>query len=130
MEKKLRMQQFTLDDFLDQMDQLKKMGPLDQIIGMLPGVTPKIMNNLQFDEKKIVNIEAIIKSMTKQERNTPSIINSSRKKRIAAGSGTTVQDINKLLRDFENMKNDKIIRQYRKGGKKPEGFSYTLLRIA
>lgn len=104
MEKKLRMQQFTLDDFLDQMDQLKKMGPLDQIIGMLPGVTPKIMNNLQFDEKKIVNIEAIIKSMTKQERNTPSIINSSRKKRIAAGSGTTVQDINKLLRDFENMK--------------------------
>lgn len=80
MEKKLRMQQFTLDDFLDQMEQLKKMGPLDQIIGMLPGISPKAMGNLQFDEKKLVNIEAIIKSMTKQERNTPSIINSSRKK--------------------------------------------------
>jgi signal recognition particle subunit SRP54 len=119
MEKKLRMQQFTLDDFLDQMDQLKKMGPLDQIIGMLPGVTPKIMNNLQFDEKKIVNIEAIIKSMTKQERNTPSIINSSRKKRIAAGSGTTVQDINKLLRDFENMKKMiKSLDNTGRGGKK------------
>lgn len=124
MEKKLRMQQFTLDDFLDQMDQLKKMGPLDQLIGMLPGVTPKVMNNLQFDEKKIVHIEAIIKSMTKQERNTPSIISSSRKKRIAAGSGTTIQDINRLLRDFENMK--KLIKSLDntgRGGKNPmKGF--------
>lgn len=104
MEKKLRLQQFTLDDFLDQMEQLKKMGPLDQIIGMLPGINTKSMKNLQVDEGKFVSMGAIIRSMTKQERNNPSIINSSRKKRIAAGSGTSIQDINRLLRDFENMK--------------------------
>ena len=122
MEKKLRMQQFTLEDFLEQMEQLKKMGPLEQIVGMLPGLTPKGMNNLQFDEKKIVNMEAIIKSMTKQERNTPSIINSSRRKRIAAGSGTTIQDINRLLRDFENMKKlIKTLDSTGRGGKKNLG---------
>lgn len=104
LEKKLRTQQFTLDDFLEQMEQLKKMGPLEQIINMLPGVTPKMMKNIQVDEKKLVHTEAIIKSMTKEERNNPSIIDYSRKKRIAAGSGTTIQDVNRLLRDFENMK--------------------------
>ncbi|NSW91071.1 MAG: signal recognition particle protein [Firmicutes bacterium] len=115
MEKKLRMQQFTLDDFLVQMQQLKKMGPLDQIISMIPGVTPKAMNNMQIDEKKLVYMEAIINSMTKEERNNPSIINYSRKKRIAAGSGTSIQEVNRLLRDFENMK--KMIRNLDNIGK-------------
>jgi len=104
MEKKLRMQQFTLEDFLEQMQQLKKMGPLEQIIGMLPGINQKMMKNIQIDEKKLIHMEAIINSMTRVERNNPSIIDYSRRKRIATGSGTSIQDVNKLLRDFDNMK--------------------------
>jgi signal recognition particle subunit SRP54 len=104
LEKKLRMQQFTLDDFLEQMLQLKKMGPLDQVLGMMPGMNQKVMKNVQIDEKKLVYMEAIINSMTKQERNDPSIIDYGRRKRIAAGSGTSIQEVNRLLRDFDNMK--------------------------
>jgi signal recognition particle subunit SRP54 len=104
MEKKMRTQQFTLEDFLDQMQQLKKMGPLNQVLGMLPGVNANAMKDVDIDEKKMSHVEAIIKSMTKQERNEPSVINGSRRKRIAAGSGTTVQEVNKLLKDFEQMK--------------------------
>lgn len=104
MEKKLRTQQFTLEDFLDQMQQLKQMGPLSQVLGMLPGMNSKILSNVEVDEKKLVHLEAIIKSMTPQERRDPSIINGSRRKRIAAGSGTTVQEVNALLKQFEEMK--------------------------
>ncbi len=104
MERKIRSQQFTLEDFLDQMQQLKKMGPLDQVLGMLPGMNSKALQNVEVDEKKMGHVEAIIKSMTFKERNEPSIINFSRRKRIAAGSGTTIQEINKLLKDFEEMK--------------------------
>ena len=104
LEKKMRTQQFTLDDFLDQMQQLKKMGPLNQVLGMLPGVNAKDLQNVDVDEKKMSHVEAIIKSMTRHERNEPSILNGSRRKRIAAGSGTTIQEVNKLLKDFEEMK--------------------------
>ncbi|ACM60070.1 signal recognition particle subunit FFH/SRP54 (srp54) [Caldicellulosiruptor bescii] len=104
LEKKLRSMQFTLEDFLDQLKQIKKMGSLSQIISMIPGV--KLKGDVDFDagEKELKKIEAIINSMTKEERQDPSIINSSRKRRIAMGSGTTVQDVNRLLRQFEDMK--------------------------
>lgn len=104
MEKKMRTQQFTLEDFLDQMQQVKKMGPLNQVLGMIPGMNTKALENVEVDEKKMAHVEAIIKSMTKHERNDPNIINGSRRKRIAAGSGTTIQEVNKLLKDFEEMK--------------------------
>ncbi len=104
MEKKLRTQQFTLDDFLDQMQQVKKMGPLNQVLGMLPGMNSKALKNIEVDEKKMGHVEAIIKSMTAKERNDPGIINGSRRKRIAAGSGTTIQEVNSLLKQFEEMK--------------------------
>jgi signal recognition particle subunit SRP54 len=104
LERKMRTQQFTLDDFLDQMQQIKKMGPLNQILGMVPGLNANALKNVDIDEKKMVHFEAIIQSMTKKERQDPSIINGSRRKRIAKGSGTTVQQVNRLLKDFENMK--------------------------
>lgn len=119
MEKKLRTQQFTLDDFLDQMQQVKKMGPLNQVLGMIPGMNAKNMQNVQVDEKKMIHIEAIIKSMTRGERNEPHIINGSRRKRIAAGSGTTIQEVNRLLKEFEEMKKlmKMMSEQGRRGGK-------------
>lgn len=104
LEKKIRSQQFTFDDFLEQLDQMKNLGPLDQILGMIPGVNSKQLKNLNVDEKEIVKIEAIIKSMTKEERNNPSIINSSRRRRIAQGSGTSVQEVNRLLKQFKETK--------------------------
>lgn len=104
LEKKMRTQQFTLDDFLDQMEQLKKMGPLSQVLGMIPGMDNKLIASTGADEKAMRHMEAIIKSMTKKERSNPSIINASRKKRIASGSGTSIQEINRLLRSFEQMK--------------------------
>lgn len=109
MQKKMLSQQFTLDDFLDQMQQVKKMGPINDILKMLPGVDTAKFGNVKIDEKQITHTEAIIKSMTKEERNNPSIINSSRKKRIAKGSGTNIQDVNKLLSGFEQSK--KLMKQ-------------------
>lgn len=103
-ERKLRTQQFTLDDFLEQMQQVKKMGPMNQILGMMPGMNSKAMKDIDVDEKKMSHVEAIIKSMTAKERNDPSIINGSRRKRIAAGSGTTVQEVNRLLKQFDEMR--------------------------
>ncbi|HEY8422629.1 MAG TPA: signal recognition particle protein [Thermoclostridium sp.] len=104
LEKKLRTQQFTLDDFLDQLQQIKKMGPISQFLGMLPGMNNKALKDIQVDEKQMVYVEAIIQSMTKKERENPSIINSSRKKRIAEGSGTSIQQVNQLLKQFESVK--------------------------
>lgn len=116
MEKKLRTQQFTLDDFLDQMQQVKKMGPIDQVLGMIPGMNTKALKNINVDEKKMGRVEAIIKSMTVKERTDPSIINGSRRKRIAAGSGTTIQDVNSLLKQFAEMK--KMMKMLNDAGKK------------
>lgn len=116
MEKRLRTQQFTLDDFLEQMQQVKKMGPLNQVLGMIPGMNAKNMQNVEVDEKKMVHIEAIIKSMTSGERSEPHILNGSRRKRIATGSGTTIQEVNRLLREFEEMK--KLIKMMSEQGKR------------
>lgn len=110
MEKKFREQSFTLDDFLDQMHQIKKMGNIEQLLGMIPGMKAGALKEAQFDEKQMARIEAIILSMTKQERERPEIINGSRRKRIAKGSGTTVEDVNKLLKQFEQMK--KTMKQF------------------
>ena len=104
LEEKIRKQTFTLDDYLDQFAQIKKMGSMEQIMGMIPGIKPSQMQDAKIDEKLMARTEAIIKSMTKQEREKPEIINANRKKRIAAGSGTTVEDVNKLLRQFEQIR--------------------------
>ncbi len=105
MESKIRKMQLNFDDYLEQMQQIKKMGPLNQILGMIPGMDTKSFGNVDVDQKKMDRMEAIIKSMTKKERLDPSIINGSRRKRIATGSGTTVQDVNSLIKGFEGMKN-------------------------
>ncbi len=104
LEKKIREQSFDLNDYLDQLDQMKKMGPLENMIKLLPGVDTKALKNAKVDEKKMAHIEAIIKSMTKEEREKPEIINAGRKKRIADGSGTQVYEVNQLLKQFEQMR--------------------------
>jgi signal recognition particle subunit SRP54 len=114
LEKKFREQTFTLDDYLDQFEQMKKMGSLEQILEMLPGVKPGAMKDAKLDEKQMPRLEAIIKSMTKKERTKPEIINASRKKRIAAGSGTKVEDVNKLLKNFDETR--KLMKQFMGGG--------------
>lgn len=102
LEKKLRKQEFTLEDFLDQLQQMKSMGPLDQLIGMIPGLNKQLKGmKPEIDEKEMAHVEAIIKSMTMEERRNPTLLNGSRKKRIARGSGTRVQDVNRLVKQFE-----------------------------
>jgi len=118
MEKKLRQQQFTLEDFRDQMVQLRSMGSLDEIMNMLPegaGI-PKEIKQMSLNEKSLKRVEAIIGSMTREERYNPSILNSSRRRRIALGSGTTVQDVNRLLNQFNQMQ--KMFKQMNAAGKK------------
>ncbi|MEZ0536186.1 signal recognition particle protein [Caldicellulosiruptoraceae bacterium PP1] len=110
LEKKLKSMQFDLNDFLEQLKQIKKMGPLSSVISMIPGIKIQKDANLDEGEKELKKIEAIINSMTLKERENPSIINSSRKRRIALGSGTQVQDINKLLKQFDDMK--KLMKQF------------------
>ena len=109
LEERLRANKFTLADFYDQMQQLKSMGSLQDIMGMIPGVDAKALSGASIDEKAMARTAAIIQSMTPKERENPEIIGSSRKKRIAAGSGVTVIDVNKLLRQFEAMQ--KMMRQ-------------------
>lgn len=105
LEEKFRTSTFTFDDFLEQMTQVKQMGPLDEILKMLPGANKiKGLENAKVDEGQMDRVEAIIYSMTKKEKTTPEIINANRKKRIAKGSGTTIQDVNRLLKQFEDMK--------------------------
>lgn len=119
LEEKMRSATFTFDDFLDQMEQVKSMGPLEDLLGMLPGANKmKGLKNVQIDEKQLVHVEAIIKSMTKKERLDPSIMNASRKKRIAKGAGRPVSEVNRLLKQFEEMK--KMMKQMSgmQGGKK------------
>ena len=110
MEKKLREQTFTLEDFLLQLRQLKKMGNLEQILGMMPGVNTSALKDANIDEKQTAKTEAIVLSMTKQERMDPSVIGGSRRRRIAKGSGTTVEDVNRLLKQFDQMK--KLMKQF------------------
>ncbi len=102
LERKLRKEDFTLEQFLEQLQQIKKLGSLESILGMLPGMGQlKKMQDVKIDEKEMAHVEAIIQSMTKEERRNPAILNGSRRKRIAVGSGTRVQDVNRLLKQFE-----------------------------
>lgn len=116
LEKKLRRQEFTLEDFYDQLQQIKNMGPLEELIKMMPGMSGKAMKGLTVDEHALIYIEAIINSMTPEERCRPNIINGSRRKRIAMGSGTSVQEVNKLLNQFQMMQ--KMVKKMSKFGLK------------
>ncbi len=122
LEKKMREQTFTLTDYLDQLHQLKKMGNLEQLMGMIPGMKAGALKDAKIDEKMMAHTEAIILSMTPKERNNPDIINGSRRKRIANGSGTSVEEVNKLLKQFDQMK--KMMKQFTNMGKigKKRGF--------
>jgi len=110
LEQKILKARFTLDDYLDQMRQMKKMGPLQDLLKMVPGVNAQALNNVNIDERKIDRIEAMITSMTKAERANPSILNSSRKKRVADGSGTKIQEVNMFLKQFDQMQ--KMMKQF------------------
>lgn len=115
LEKKLRKNQFTLEDFRDQMIQIRKMGSITDLIGMIPGMGKlKQMKNLDVDDKEFIRIEAIINSMTPTERRQYSIINGSRRKRIAKGSGTKVQDVNRLIKNYAQVM--KMMKKFNKGG--------------
>ena len=119
LEKKLRSQKLTLTDFYDQLSQMKKMGSMEEMLAMIPGVNKSALAGAKIDEKAIAHTEAIIQSMTPKERDNPSIINFSRKKRIAAGCGLKVEDINRLLKQFEMMqKMSKQMMGIQKRGKK------------
>jgi signal recognition particle subunit SRP54 len=124
LEQKMRTASFTFDDFLEQLGQVRNMGPLDELLKMMPGANKiKGLNNLQVDEKQISHVEAIIKSMTKEEKSRPEVINAGRRKRIAKGSGTSVQEVNRLLKQFDDMK--KMMKQMsgmQQKGKKKGGF--------
>jgi signal recognition particle subunit SRP54 len=117
LEKKMKSDSFTFDDFLDSLSQVRSMGPLDELIKMMPGANKiKGLNNMKVDEKQIAHVEAIIKSMTKQEKEHPEIINSGRRKRIAKGSGRTVPEVNRLLKQFDDMR--KMMKQMTNMGQK------------
>ena len=120
LEKKIRESTFTLEDYLDQFKQLRKMGNLDQLIAMMPGVNRSAMKDVSVDEAQLARTEAIILSMTPAERTNPDLLNGSRRKRIAAGSGSSVEDVNRLLRQFEQTK--KMMKQFSAmDGKGPRG---------
>ncbi|MCR5611460.1 MAG: signal recognition particle protein [Clostridiales bacterium] len=122
---KLRRNEFTLDDFLDQFEQVKNMGSLDELMGMIPGLNTSKLKGAQVDTKAVGHMEAIIKSMTKAERAKPELLNASRKRRIAKGSGTSVQEVNRLLNQFEQSR--QMMKQltggrFKKKGKGNKGF--------
>lgn len=114
-ERKLRTGKVTLEDFMEQMRQVRKMGPISQILGMMPGMGK--LKGVEVDEKQLDRVEAIVRSMTPQERRRPEIINGSRRQRIAAGSGTTPQEVNQLLTQFKQMQ--KLMKRFGKGGRSP-----------
>lgn len=136
LERKMRNAEFTFEDFLEQMEQVKKMGPLDQLLDMMPGMGKlKGTQDLKVNEKQMSRVEAIVKSMTQEEKRKPELLNGSRRKRIAAGSGTSLQDVNRLIKQFEDMR--KMMKQFstmmgskgmkgRKGlkGKMGKGFKF------
>jgi signal recognition particle subunit SRP54 len=118
LERKLRRESFTLEDFLGELQRLRKMGPLDQVLGMLPGVKIRGVAGGDAGERELKKIEAIIRSMTPEERRDPNIIDGSRRRRIARGSGTAVQDVNRLLNQFQEMR--KMMKRFSKmAGKMP-----------
>jgi len=127
LEEKIRKNQFTFEDFWEQLKIIKKMGSLRDLLGFLPGMD-KALRNVNIDEKQFARVEAIILSMTKEERQNPKILNGSRRKRIAMGSGTTIQDVNRLIKQFEDM--TKLMKTVARGGKNrflknfnlPQGF--------
>ena len=123
LEQKIRESTFTLDDYLEQFQQIKNMGNIEQLAGMIPGMKPGALKDAQIDEKAMAHQQAIITSMTPEERRRPeALLNASRKKRIAAGSGTTVEEVNKLLKQFEQIK--KLMKQFSDmgNGKKKNAF--------
>jgi signal recognition particle subunit SRP54 len=111
LEQKILKESFTLEDFLDQVKQLKKMGPLQDIVGMIPGFSK--LKGVDLDEKAVLRVEAVINSMTPEERRVPEIIDGSRRRRIARGSGIRIQDVNRLLKDFEEVR--KMLKHVKKG---------------
>jgi signal recognition particle subunit SRP54 len=113
MERKLRQNDFTLEDFLSQLKQIRKMGPLTSLLGMIPGFAGQQMKNMKVDEKEMDRVEAIILSMTAEERRRPELIKGSRRLRIAKGSGVTVQQVNQLVKQFAQMR--KVMKQLGKG---------------
>lgn len=128
LEEKMRSASFTFDDFLEQMGQVRNMGPLEDLLGMIPGANKmKGLKNAQIDEKQLSHVEAIIQSMTKAERQDPGLMNASRKKRIARGSGTTVSEVNRLLKQFDEMK--KMMKQMTnmQKGKKKKGMNFPFM---
>jgi signal recognition particle subunit SRP54 len=104
LKEKIEQQEFSLEDFLDQIKQIRKMGPLEDLVKMIPGVGSKMLKGVDIDSRELVRVEAMIRSMTPEERRQPHVINGSRRRRIARGSGTTVQQVNRLLRDFDQMR--------------------------
>ncbi|MGM9647573.1 MAG: signal recognition particle protein [Eubacteriales bacterium] len=127
LEQKIRSSTFTLDDYLEQFRQIKGMGSMEQLAAMIPGMKPGALKDAQIDEKAMAHMEAIITSMTPKERQKPEIINGSRKKRIAAGSGRSVEEVNRLLKQFDQT--SKLMKQLSKGafggmGKKKGKFRF------
>lgn len=116
LERKIRESSFTLEDYLQQFAQIKNMGSMEQLLGMIPGVNTSKLKDAKIDEKAMAHMEAIILSMTPYERTHPSVLNSSRKKRIAAGSGRSVEEINRLLKQFEQTKD--LMKRFTQKGKK------------
>jgi len=113
LERKLRRNEFGLDDFLDQMKMMRKLGPLSSLLGMIPGFAGHQLQNLKIDERELDRIQAIILSMTSEERRRPELIKGSRRLRIARGSGTNVQQVNRLVKQFDQMR--KVMRQVGRG---------------
>ncbi|MFH0778843.1 MAG: signal recognition particle protein [Candidatus Eisenbacteria bacterium] len=118
-EKKLREADFTLEDFLDQLKEVKKMGPLADLMDMVPGMGKLKKAGMDVDERALTRVEAIVNSMTLEERRTPTIIDGSRRKRVARGSGSTVQDVNRVLKQFSQIQ--KLLKQMKRGGRKGLG---------
>ena len=108
LERKLRENKFDFEDYLDQLQQMRNMGPLDQLLSMIPGLNRNALKGVEIDERQIARTEAIVRSMTREERHHPDILNGSRRRRIANGSGTSIQEVNRLVKQFDEMK--KMIR--------------------
>jgi signal recognition particle subunit SRP54 len=123
MERKLRRAEFTLEDFTGQLRQVRAMGPLDQLLGMIPGMRGRL-RGAGVDERALTRIEAMVNSMTPAERRQPHIIDGSRRRRIARGSGTSVQEVNRLLRQFDEVK--KMLRQFDARGQRRPKFPLPL----
>ena len=123
LERKFRKQEFTLQDFLEQIQQVKKMGPIQNLLAMIPGIS-NALKDMPIDDKQVRHVEAIIQSMTPKERKEPSILNASRKKRIAAGCGMEVSDVNRLIKQYDMSK--KMFKQFGDLGKMKKGMPFNL----